>query len=193
MQQTFPHAFVSLLPVSRTSLPGSANALQTTVLVAVLAVVSEFPAGLTRCRLAHTRVHGLRRRSRQSIRRRGLNRFLPMAALDIGVVGLTARVVNRVGGESLASGSGAGRVGFSVEFLRVVCGGGLDTGLVLLSMLVYLEHILQLYYGVGVHTPPCSWGPPEGCTPGLNSPCLLVAMELTLSKWLILIVSIGVR
>lgn len=116
-----------------------------------------------------------------------------MAALDIGVVGLTARIVDRVGDESLASGSGAGRVGLSVEFLCVVCGGGLDTGLVLLRVLVDLEHILQLSYGAGIHTPPCSWGPPEGCTPGLNSPCLLVAMELTLSKWLILIVSVNVR
>lgn len=118
----------------RAALSGSTNALQTTMLAVVtVSTVSELPTSLTPSRLSHTRVDAFRRRPRHGIRRRSLHRLLAVTTLDIGVIGLAARLVDRVGGEGLAGRSSAGWVRFSVEFLRVICRGGLDAGLVLFS------------------------------------------------------------
>lgn len=123
----------SLKSLQNWNLPRGTNTLKTTVLAVVLVTVSEFPASLARHRLAHARVDAFRRRPSQRVRRRGLHRLLSVSTLDVIVVGLAARLVGRVGGEGLAGGCGAGGVGLRVEFLLVVCRGGLDTRLVLLK------------------------------------------------------------
>ena len=126
------------------------------MLTVSLAVVSEFRARLARHWLTQTSVHVLRCRTLKGIRCRGLDGFFAMATLDIGVVGLAARVVVGVGGEGTVGWGASWGVCFSVEFAGVVCGRGLNAGFVLVSLAVCSSLTRGI---IGILTPPCSKGP----------------------------------
>lgn len=114
-------------------LSASTNTLETTtaVLTVAVTIMSKLTAGHSRTRVAETGVDILRCRSLQSIRCRGLDGLLAVAALDAGVICLAAGLVDGVGGEGVAGGGGAGGVCFGVEFGGVVAGGCLDARFVL--------------------------------------------------------------
>lgn len=105
-----------------------------------------------------------------------------MTALNVGVVCLAAGLVIRVGRESFVCRCGAGGEGLGVEFGGVVLRAYFAAELVLF----YVSFLRTNSFGNGGRTPPCSCGCPVGWILGLNSPCLLVAMELTLLSSLIL-------
>lgn len=124
-------ALIVELALDGSVLPGGTDILETRrlLLPAVLAIVTQFDAGLALQGLAEASVDILGGGAPQGVAGGGVGGFLAVATEDSGVVGLADFI--GVGGVRVAGRCAARRVGLQVEFGALVCLIDLAAGLVL--------------------------------------------------------------